>query len=210
MRTLIGRRSALAGSFLVLLAVGMPASGYANSGQADSADEAIVAAIETGLNGIETLQAQFVQVDPEGYESTGRLAVARPGRYRAEYDNGRDLLIASGWTATHYDLSNGQTRSVPASAVTFLRLLDTSDGSLSERFEIVNIGGDGDWGSVSLRGEGFDQTIVTLVAHLQPHFSLAGWTLYDPQTGDTTMHTLHEVQMNRTVSAENFATPEGF
>lgn len=67
-------------------------------------DRALVKQAETYLNGVETMEAQFTQVDSANKRATGKIYLARPGRMRFEYDPPVPVLIvANGRHLIHYD-----------------------------------------------------------------------------------------------------------
>lgn len=70
------------------------------------ADDLVDAAlkVQNYVNGLETLQAEFTQVGPEGTVSTGTLYLKRPGKMRWEYDAPTPIImISNGDTLIHYD-----------------------------------------------------------------------------------------------------------
>ncbi|SLN66741.1 Outer-membrane lipoprotein carrier protein precursor [Pseudoruegeria aquimaris] len=48
------------------------------------------------LNAIQTAQADFTQINPDGTISTGRLYIRRPGRMRFEYNKPDDTVVIAG------------------------------------------------------------------------------------------------------------------
>jgi outer membrane lipoprotein-sorting protein len=52
--------------------------------------------ISSYLNALETAQAGFTQINPDGTISTGRLFIKRPGRARFEYDPPEEALVMAG------------------------------------------------------------------------------------------------------------------
>ncbi|MBS0517268.1 MAG: outer-membrane lipoprotein carrier protein LolA [Proteobacteria bacterium] len=93
----IGRmRSFLAGLLAVLaLAVAGSSAAHAQTG---------VPEIERYFNSIRTLQARFVQSNPNGSVLQGTLYVRRPGRMRFEYDPPSQLkIVADGFQVTLWD-----------------------------------------------------------------------------------------------------------
>ncbi|MEN0654040.1 MULTISPECIES: LolA family protein [Hyphobacterium] len=73
-----------------------------------------LAAINAALNGIDTLQARFVQTAPDFSTATGTLSVRRPGRLRFEYDEPTPMLIVSdGTTVAVRDTALETTDRVP-------------------------------------------------------------------------------------------------
>ena len=53
-------------------------------------------AISNYLNGLQTAEAPFTQINGDGTISTGTLFIKRPGRMRFEYDPPDDLLVMAG------------------------------------------------------------------------------------------------------------------
>ena len=67
-------------------------------------DRAIVKRAEEYLNGIQTMEARFTQVDSANKRATGKIYLSRPGRMRFEYDPpGPVLIVANGRHLIHYD-----------------------------------------------------------------------------------------------------------
>lgn len=59
-------------------------------------DLADIARVETYLNGLRTLKAQFLQVAPDGGITHGTAWLARPGRMRFQYDPPAPYLLVAG------------------------------------------------------------------------------------------------------------------
>jgi outer membrane lipoprotein-sorting protein len=75
--------------------------------QAPPAVPAEVAQVEQYINSIRTLQARFVQNNPNGAIVQGTLYVSRPGKLRFEYDPPSQLkIVAAGWQVTMWDPVN--------------------------------------------------------------------------------------------------------
>lgn len=74
----------------------------------DGENATLLRAIEANLNGVRTLQANFIQVAPDGTVSDGKFYLSRPGRIRFEYNPPSRLLIVSHdkWiTLIDYDIN---------------------------------------------------------------------------------------------------------
>jgi outer membrane lipoprotein-sorting protein len=89
-------RLALAPVFALLLAV--PA--FAGALSLDQ--------ISTYLNGLETAQADFLQVNADGSTAKGVLYIKRPGRARFEYATDKTLVMASGGQVAIFDPKSNQ------------------------------------------------------------------------------------------------------
>ncbi len=71
------------------------------------AQQAGVPDVERYINSIRTLQARFVQSNPNGSVVQGTLYVSRPGRMRFEYDAPSQLkIVADGTQVTMWDPAN--------------------------------------------------------------------------------------------------------
>lgn len=69
-----------------------------------SAQQADVAQVEQYFNSIRTVQARFVQTNPDGSTVQGTLSISRPGKMRFEYDPPSQLkVVADGWQVTMWD-----------------------------------------------------------------------------------------------------------
>jgi outer membrane lipoprotein-sorting protein len=69
-----------------------------------------LARIEHYLNGLTTLKANFVQINPDGGTVTGELYYQRPDKMRLDYNPPSDILIVSdGWQIVYYDRRLEQT-----------------------------------------------------------------------------------------------------
>ncbi|RMD90584.1 MAG: outer membrane lipoprotein carrier protein LolA [Alphaproteobacteria bacterium] len=81
---------------------------------ADTDPAADLARIESYLNAIRSLKADFVQRSSDGSTARGRLMLERPGRLRFEYNDGTPLLLVSdGRTLSFIDYSIGQVTRWP-------------------------------------------------------------------------------------------------
>ncbi|WP_448205157.1 LolA family protein [Azospirillum sp. sgz302134] len=77
-------------------------------------DQAVIAHVEEYLNGIHTLQSKFVQVSPNGQQTTGTFYLSRPGRMRLEYDPPvKDFVVADGSFIFYWDGEMRQQSSAP-------------------------------------------------------------------------------------------------
>ena len=73
-------------------------------GRLSAADHVDITRIETYFNGIETMQARFLQATSTGAYSEGTFSLWRPGRMRIEYDPPVPILIvADGRSLVYHD-----------------------------------------------------------------------------------------------------------
>lgn len=81
--------------------------------QPTTQDRADLARIETYLNGLRSLKANFMQVAPNGQISAGNAWLSRPGRMRFEYfPPSPILLVAGGGLLVFHDKQLKQTSNV--------------------------------------------------------------------------------------------------
>ena len=92
-----------------------------------------IARVEAWFANLDTLSATFLQLAPDGAQSTGTLALDRPGRARFDYDDPSPiLLVADGSTVAIADFQLETLDRVPLGATPLAPLLDTGE-ALSER-----------------------------------------------------------------------------
>ena len=80
-------------------------------------DHADLARIETYLDSLRSMKAQFLQVAPNGAITHGVAWLERPGRMRFQYDPPSPLLLVAGHgLVVFYDASVNQTSNFPISS----------------------------------------------------------------------------------------------
>lgn len=170
-------------------------------------DEADVGRVEQYLNGLKTLRARFLQINPSGGSTEGTLYLSRPGRMRLDYDPpDPNLLIVNGSHLIHYDR---QLRT-PA----YLGLDATPAGLLVR--ETVKLSGDV---TVSAVERGPAVLRVTLTQTKDPRagrmtlmfserpFQLTNWQVTDGQ-GLVTRVALYEPQIGLALDPQLFVFRE--
>jgi outer membrane lipoprotein-sorting protein len=94
-------------AFSLVFASGAYAQGPAQpqaQGQAQGQAQADVAQVEQYFNSVRTMQARFVQTNPDGSTVQGTLSISRPGKMRFEYDPPSKLkVVADGLQVTMWD-----------------------------------------------------------------------------------------------------------
>ena len=76
-----------------------------------SAQPGDLARVEGHLAAVQSMTANFTQVDQRGRTSSGTLQMKRPGRIRFQYGGGDLLLVANGGKITMVDYQVGQKSS---------------------------------------------------------------------------------------------------
>jgi len=94
-------------AFSLVFASGAYAQGPAQpqaQGLAQGQAQADVAQVEQYFNSVRTMQARFVQTNPDGSTVQGTLSISRPGKMRFEYDPPSKLkVVADGLQVTMWD-----------------------------------------------------------------------------------------------------------
>jgi outer membrane lipoprotein-sorting protein len=186
---------------VAIVALAAPAAG------AESPDRA---RLRAHIGSVQSMTANFMQIDARGRSATGKMQLKRPGRVRFAYDGGDLLLVANGKTLTLVDYQVGQKSSWPLNR-TPLGVLLSGSPDLKGRAQIVpsensNI--------VSVRARDPAQygslTLVFLRSPSAPGgLQLYGWTAIDGQNRRTTVK-LSSVRYNVPVpeSAFTYAEPK--
>ncbi|MEM0991222.1 MAG: outer membrane lipoprotein carrier protein LolA [Pseudomonadota bacterium] len=189
-RTLLATAGALA-------AAGLTGTATAQVNQAD------LLRISNYLNGITTMQGEFVQVGPDGDLSEGRFFMRRPGRIRFEYEPPNPtLIIADGFWVGVYDILEESLDRFPLSE-TPLDLLLRDRVNLRSEGAIEAI--ERSAGQLRVRAidpDSRDQGSLTMVFNDNP-LELTQWIVTDAQGLNTTV-ALSGTQRNVTLGGELF------
>ena len=189
-RDLIGLGAALAAT------TALPGLGAAQSG-------ADLARISNYLNGISTLEGNFVQVGPDGDLSEGLFYMRRPGRIRFEYQPPNpSLIIADGFWVGVYDTLDNTLDRFPLSE-TPLDLLLRDRVDLRKEGAIQSI--ERSQGQLRVRAidpDAPDQGSITMIFNDNP-LELNQWIVIDGQGLATTV-ALSDTQRNVKIDPKKF------
>jgi outer membrane lipoprotein-sorting protein len=173
-------------------------------GRALAAQAGVIAEVERYLNAIDTLEASFSQIAPNGELSTGTVYIQRPGRLRFDYDPPSQIrLVAPGdWRLVFYDASIQQVNVIPISQTPLGILLDEQI-ALDTDVEVTGIERAGDEIALTVvRKDAADQGSVTLVFGERP-LALRRWSVVDAQ-GLVTHVLLENVETGGVLDPELF------
>jgi len=174
-------KSLAAAGALLLTAMPMAQAAAPQPVALTAEQEALVSKIETFVNNITTIKADFVQMSGAGNFARGTLYLQRPGRMRFEYEPPVPyLLVSDGNFFIYVDNELEQVTYLPLSK-TPANLLLRKNFSLSEGLILTGLKEEG---SV-IRFEVADSSNpdlgrVTLTFNRDP-LSLKSWTVLDPQ-----------------------------
>lgn len=157
------------------------------------------------FNGIDTLEATFVQLNDDGTRSSGTLYMRRPGRARFEYDPPeKSLVMAGGGQVAIFDgRSNATMPEQYPLKRTPLWLVLERNVDLNRRNMVV--GHFGDATTTTLVAQDPDEPQngrVELLFRNDP-LTLAGWTVIDGG-GARTRVELEEIRLGGSLSARLF------
>lgn len=206
---MIGRQLlGLAASAFLLLA------GPAFAANLSPDDRAAVNRVETYLEGLQSLAANFVQVGPEGDVSRGEFYLRRPGRLRFEYLPPVPIMIVADgvWLILHdtelESVDRWPVYDTPLAPL-LSRKIDLT--SKSATVEVVRLGRSAGLLDVTLVDkDNPDEGDLTLTFATEP-MQLLRWTVRDPQ-GGTTKVTLNTLLANPELDPElfTFTDPQPF
>jgi outer membrane lipoprotein-sorting protein len=176
------RRIFLAG--LLTAGVFSPAKSNASS-PLSAADEALIIQVESYLNGLSALTANFLQVAADGSTRTGKAWLERPGKMRFEYDAPDPQLLVAGFgLLVYHDPQLDQTTNIPLSA-TPLGILLANHVVLSGDVTVTNIERDPGENRITLIRTGkANEGSLTLVFGTNP-LELRQWIVTDAQAKQT-------------------------
>ena len=177
------RRARLRAAALLALVIGgllgPPADAAIRA--ADAARSEDVAQIESYLNGLRSLRADFVQINPDGGTATGKLYYERPDKMRLDYDPpSRLLIIANGLTLVYQDRRLKQVSRMFTSSTPLGFLLEDQvrlDGEVTVT-DLERRGGE--LRVTLVQTDEPTQGSITLAFAEEP-FELRRWTVIDPQ-----------------------------
>jgi outer membrane lipoprotein-sorting protein len=156
-------------------------------------DQADIAAVETYLNSVKSLEARFLQVDASGNSIGGNVWMMRPGRMRFEYDPpDKMLLVAGHGLLVYYDPAVKQTTNIFLSS-TPLGLLLQDNLKLSGDVTVTGIARAKGQIQLTLIRTGKDGAgAITLIFATDP-MTLRSWIITDAQ-GRHTQISLYNVK----------------
>lgn len=164
-------------------------------GAAQTLDDRDLTRITNYLNGITTLEGNFVQIGPDGDLSEGRFYMRRPGRVRFQYDPPNPaLIVADGTWVGVYDTEINTLDRIPLGS-TPLDLLLRERVNLRDEGAVTGI--EREAGQMRVRAidpDAPDQGSITMVFADNP-LELRQWIVLDAQ-GLTTTVALSETRAN--------------
>ena len=154
----------------------------------NDAESAAVEKAESYLNGIKTLQARFLQVNPDGGTLEGDVFIARPGKMRLVYDPPTPMLmVADGVFLIYVDTEMNEVSHIDLDETPAGMLLEKSLSFTDSdvRLEDVRLGAGTVEVTTSMANDLAAGTL-TLVFSDAP-FELRQWRVVDAQNQEVTV-----------------------
>jgi outer membrane lipoprotein-sorting protein len=172
-------------------------------------DNELLGRVESYLNAIVGMQANFMQVNHDGTISEGTLVLQRPGLMRLDYQPPVMVRIVSdGEWITYYDLELGQISQAPLNG-THAELLVRNDLRFGEDFKVMALKHEAATIEITLaRGGDATEGTLTLIFSDNP-IELRQWSVIDTQ-GLNTQVTLFDTRFGVTFDPVIFETPAPF
>lgn len=161
---------------------------------------------EDWLNGVTTLEAQFVQITSSGATAKGRFYLKRPGNLRFEYtDPFTDFITTSGPLLVHWDSELEQENSTLLSQTPAAILLEeTVDLDSQAQVQQVQVLDDEVHISMIEPQDKEDPTGASMTLVFDGDFRiLKRWRVEDP-AGNVTEVYLHNIVLGRTIPDSRF------
>jgi outer membrane lipoprotein-sorting protein len=192
----LSRRALLAGAAATAL---LPAAAFAVTDE----ERAILAEIAQKLSGIETMNGEFVQFDPDGSQRQGKFYIRRPGRVRFQYDPPTTVsVISDGKSVLVFD-KKLQTYDIWPLSQTPLRLLLDSGIDLAKTDKVTRVSIAPDLVEVELQDESRFSGGTLVLVFDRASSELRQWTVTDQQ-GLQTMVALYNVEIGNQLASDLF------
>jgi outer membrane lipoprotein-sorting protein len=190
------RRALIGAAFAVAL---LPCAALAITDE----ERAVLGEIAQKLSGVQTMNGEFVQFNPDGSQTQGKFYIARPGRVRFQYDPPATIsVIADGESVLVFD-KKLQTYDIWPLSQTPLRLLLDSELNLATSEKVTGVSAAPDLIEVELHDETrFGGGTLNLVFD-RATYELRQWTVTDQQ-GLQTMVALYNVELGNQLAGDLF------
>ncbi len=172
-------------------------------------EDALLRRIEAYLNGIDTLAANFLQVNHDGSISEGEIVIARPGRMRIDYAAPLKVeIISDGDWITYIDRDLGQISQAPLNG-SHAEFLLREELRFDDDVTVTGIKREANVVEITIaRRENPEQGSMTLVFADKP-LELRQWSVVDPQRL-TTRVTLFDTRFGLALDPALFEAPPPF
>ena len=171
----------------------------------NASDGATLDRLSAALNAIQTLKADFVQIDPDGRIEQGQVYIAKPGKMRFEYQPpSASLVVSDGIDIAVFNKKLNTADRYPLST-TPLNILLSNHVNLQRDKNVVGL--EHQQGALIVDARSNDRRVsgnITIVFS-DPGLELRQWTVVDAQGLATTV-SLKNVQTGVTLAPDLFLT----
>ena len=166
-------------------------------------EQAVISDISRKLSGIQTMNGEFIQFNPDGGQQEGQFFIARPGKVRFQYDPPATIsVVADGKSVLVFD-KKLQTYDIWPLSQTPLRLLLDPNLDLSTSDRVTRVSVQPDLVEVELQDETrFSSGTLNLIFD-RSNYELRQWTVTDQQ-GLQTMVALYNVETGNQLASNLF------
>ena len=180
----------------------MPAAQAEDFNPADAAD---LDRISAALNAVQTMKADFTQIDPSGDVEQGQLYIEKPGKMRFQYQPPSPLTVVSDGLDVAVFNSRLNTADRYPLSTTPLNILLSNHTNLQRNKNIVGLEHQPGLLVVKARSNDRRMTGNITITFSDPGLELRQWTVTDAQGLATTV-SIRNVQTGVTLQPELFLT----
>ena len=146
-----------------------------------------------------TLEANFIQVNPSGEVSNGKIYLELPGKLRIDYENPNNLLITSqGFWIVIQDRDTKTTNNIPLYSTPFSILLENKFNFENENFK-TEYGISSGIITLKIKSKKDDKQEGLVLEFSEKPFNLKKWIILDT-FGESTTVLIQNVKYNEKLS----------
>lgn len=172
---------------------------------AQSMDDEEIQQLENALQAINQVQGQFIQISNNGHVAKGNYYLQRPGRFRFEYNNSHDVVIADGRFLIHGNTRTGNAQRrllektpfdiLLAEDIDLLSQVNITHNQTIENNQVI---------AMHKKGERNEGEIILIVDAMDMH--LKAWQIID-KNGERTTIQLETMNHVDDFPAKTFSSP---
>lgn len=174
-------------------------------GQAAIAEPISINEIETYIEALDEVAADFTQINSDGSINTGRLMIDRPGKMRFDYSEpNRSLIIAVRGTISVFDHKSNRPPVRYPTSRTPLGVILSRDVDLSGSSMISDFRNDGEITNIEARDRRRPKSGKILMSFSDNPVTLRSWMVTSEQGEETTV-ILNNIERNAPVNPLDFS-----
>lgn len=164
---------------------------------------ALLDKMSEALSGVKTATGKFEQLSPDFQVTTGRFAIARPGKLRFDYDEPSPFLLVSDGTTVGLQDSELRTTDRIFLAQTPYAILLDDQLDLESRAEILDVSENRGQAAVTLRDKSGEMDGTLTLIFADETMELIGWRVVD-SGGNITSIQLSDVEYGKRLNPRLF------